>query len=300
MIRSLALLLAILICASASTMTCKANSGYNENSRGATTSHNLKPQIEHGFSLLYGLKFTEARVQFAAWQQTNPGDPLGYIAAAASYLFEEFHQQGVLTSAFFLDDKRFLGGIQGKPDAGLKMRFEEANLKGKELALKQIGADPEDADALFALTIANGLQADYAAIIEKNQIESLSLTRKADGYAKRLLAARPDDADASFSLGATNYIIGCLPAYKRFFLWFGGIHGDRLLGMDQLKIAAEKGHYLKSFAKIFLALAAMREKQYELARRLLNDLAAQFPENPLYRTELSLLEKYSTGTNNGE
>ena len=47
-----------------------------------------KPQIESGFNMLYELKFGEARRQFADWQETNPRDPLGYEATAASYLFE--------------------------------------------------------------------------------------------------------------------------------------------------------------------------------------------------------------------
>ena len=33
--------------------------------------------------------------------------------------------------------------------------------------------------------------------------------------------------DAYVALGTSNYVIGCLPGYKRAFLWFGGIHGDR-------------------------------------------------------------------------
>jgi hypothetical protein len=300
MIRFRAILLAAFICASAPAMICPADSGYDEKSPAAATPSNPKPQIEHGFNLLYSLKFDEARKQFATWQQTNPDDPLGYIASAAGYLFEEFHSQGVLTSSFFLDDKRFLGGIQGKPDEGRKTQFEAANRKGKEFALKQLHNNPEDVDALFAITVATGLEADFAAVIEKHQMESLTLTRSAEGYAKQLLALKPDEADAWFSLGAANYIIGCLPTYKRFFLWFGGIRGDKILGMEQMKIAAEKGHYLKSFAKIFLALAAMREKQIELARRLLSELASQFPENPLYRTELSFLESHYTGVKNGE
>jgi len=42
--------------------------------------------------------------------------PFGEVAVAASYLFEELHLQGVLTSDFFLNEKRFLHGIDGRPD----------------------------------------------------------------------------------------------------------------------------------------------------------------------------------------
>jgi predicted Zn-dependent protease len=88
------------------------------------------------------------------------------------------------------------------------------------------------------------------------------------------------------ALGAGNYIIGCLPGYKRAFLWFGGIHGDRNAGMDQLRIAADRGDYLRPFARLLLALAALREKQPEVARMQLQQLATQFPDNPLFAREL--------------
>jgi hypothetical protein len=259
-----------------------------------------KPQIENGFNLLYGLKFEDARSQFLQWQQTHSEDPLGYEAIAAAYLFEELYDQNVLTSEFFLDDKRLLGGIAGKPDEGRKISFEAANQKGRELAKEQLKKDPRDANALFALTIAAGMQADFMAILEKRQMESLSLTRQAETHAEQLLALQPDEADAWLSIGAANYIIGSLPAYKRFLLWFRGIHGDKHLGMEQLQITAEKGHYLKPFAKIFLALAAMRENEEDLARSQLSDLAAEFPDNPLFRAELARLEASHPNSNLGE
>ena len=47
---------------------------------------------------------------------STPTIRLVLYAEAASYLFEEFYRQGVMTSEFFLDDKKFLRGIEGKPD----------------------------------------------------------------------------------------------------------------------------------------------------------------------------------------
>ncbi len=246
-----------------------------------------EPEIDAGFHVLYELKFSEARAQFSAWQKVHPEDPLGPAAEAASYLFEEFYRQGVLTSEFFLDDKRLLGGIAGKPNEARRAAFFAANLRAQELAQRRLKANPQDADALFALTMTTGMRADYASVIEKHQLESLRLIRTAERYAKQLLTVKPDSADAYLALGAGNYIIGCLPAHTRFFLWFGGIHGDKQGGMQQLTMAATRGHYLRPFAKILLALAALREKQVELARTQLRELVAEFPENPLFARELA-------------
>ena len=243
--------------------------------------------IDSGFDLLYRLKFSEARSRFEDYEKAHSDDPLGEVSIAASYLFEEFYSQHVFTSGFFLDDRRLLGGVAGKPDAGNTVNFNRANQRGRDLARHRLDADATDADALFALTLAAGMQADYASILEKRQFESLRLVREANDYAKRLLKLRPDVADAWLAIGAANYIIGCLPAHVRFFLWFGGVRGDKQLGMQQLRKTAEEGHYLRPFAKIFLALASMREGQEDVARRQFSDLAAQFPENSLFADELA-------------
>ena len=74
------------------------------------------PELDAGFRLLYEFKSSEARAQFEAWQTSHPQDPLGYASEAASYLFEECYRQGVLTSDFFLDNKRLLGEMALEPD----------------------------------------------------------------------------------------------------------------------------------------------------------------------------------------
>jgi hypothetical protein len=89
-------------------------------------------------------------------------------------------------------------------------------------------------------------------------------------------------------------VIGCLPGYKRAFLWFGGVHGDRLKGIQLMQTAADHGRYLSPFAKIMLALAYEREKQPEKARVLLADLSAQFPENRIFAHELALVDQMKT------
>ena len=248
------------------------------------------PELDAGFHLLYELKPEEARNQFETWHESNPEDPLGSASVAASYLFEEFIQQGVLTSEFFRDNKRFLGKIPLKPDPKLRSAFFAADKQAQDLAQQRLRTNPGDANALFAMTLSLGMEADYASLIDKHQLDSLKMIREADKYAQKLLVAAPDAADAYLGLGAANYIIGSLPGIKRFFLGFAGIHGDKRVGLQQLAIAADHGHYLRPFAKILLALAAVREKKPELARTQLEELVAEFPENTLFASELAKLD----------
>ncbi|MGA8871948.1 MAG: hypothetical protein WB460_12460 [Candidatus Acidiferrales bacterium] len=247
------------------------------------------PELDTGFHLLYELKFEEARKHFETWQKSHPEDPLGSASEAAAFLFEECYRQGVLTSEFFLNNKRFLGKIPLKPDPELRAAFFAADQKAQDLAQLRLKENPDDPNALFAMSLSLGMEADYASLIDKRQLDSLKKIREADAYSKKLLLVAPDAADAYLGLGTANYVIGSLPGLKKFFLGFAGIHGDKNVGLQQLEIAATRGHYLRPFAKIMLALAALREKKTEVARTQLKELVAEFPENPLFASELAKL-----------
>ena len=140
-----------------------------------------------------------------------------------------------------------------------------------------------------------GLQADYASLIDKHQIDSLKKISEADTYAKKLLVIAPDAADAYLGLGTANYVIGSLSGIKRFVIGFAGIHGNKKAGMQQLEIAADHGRYLRPFAKILLALAALREKKPEIARTQLSELVMEFPQNPIFASELAKLKGSPAG-----
>lgn len=247
--------------------------------------------LETGFHNLYELNFQGAREQFLSYQKLEPSDPLGKAAEAASYLYEEFNEKGVFTSEFFLNDNKLLNGVPGKASANRNEPFVDADHEARQMAQQFLQAHPNDPRGLLALTLADGMESDYDGIIEKKQLAALSMMRQAEREANQLLAIDPNAQDAYVALGASSYIIGCMPGMKRAFLWFGGVHGDRLKGMEEMQLAADHGHYLQPFAKILLALACEREHQMDRARKLLTELAAEFPANPLYAHEIALLDQ---------
>jgi hypothetical protein len=243
------------------------------------------PELKEGFRLLYVQKYPEAREQFSVWTSAHPDDPFGFVAKAASYLFEEFYRQGVMTSDFFLDDKKFLRGIDGKPDPERLKNFDAELAHARSLSNARLSKNKKDAAGLFALTLAAGMESNSDSILQKKHVEGLKRMKEANEHAKLLLAQRPDADDAWVAPGSADYIIGCLSGGARMVLWFGGIHGDKKLGMELVGKTAEKGRYLEPFAKVLLALAARREKQDALAQKLLHELTEEFPDSPLFAAE---------------
>ncbi len=247
--------------------------------------------LETGFQRLYELKFDEARAAFLAYQKARPDDALGKAAEAASYLFEQFNQKGVLTSEFFLNDAKFLGGVDGTAAQNKNEAFLTTNEAARQAAKLQLKTDSRNLRAMLAITMADGMESDYDALIVKKQIPALNMMKQAEAEANALLAIDNTMQDANVALGMSNYVIGCLPGYKRAFVWFGGVHGDRVKGMDQMRSAAEHGHYFQPFAKVMLALAYEREHENASAQKLLADLASEFPGNPVFSRELALVDK---------
>lgn len=243
------------------------------------------PELEEGYRLLYVQSFPEARDIFQKWADQNPKEPFGQVSLAASYLFEEFFLQRVLTSDYFLDDKRFLGGIAGSPDPDRMKAFETSVSRARALASQRLKSHPRDPEALYSLTLCAGMQSDADSMLLKKHYDALKRLKEANSNAEVLLRDHPDAYDAYVAPGVAYYVIGSLPSSARFVLWFGGIHGDKQLGMSEVQKTADNGHYLKPFAKILLALSARREKQIALARKNLKELTEEFPGNPVYDTE---------------
>jgi hypothetical protein len=249
-----------------------------------------RTSLDQGFRLLYNLDFDEAHRVFISWQHEHPQDPLGPTAEAAGLLFSEFHRLGVLESQFYADDKSFLNREKVVPDPRLRDGFNAALGRAQVEAATRLANSPEDRDALFAMTLSSGLQADYAAMIEKRNLPSLRYTREANDWASKLLAVDPNCYDAHVATGFSKYIIGSMAAPLRWIMRLGGVAGDKKEGMAELQLTADHGQYLGPFARILLAIAYVRDKDSFRARGVLTALRDEFPKNPLFAREIARLD----------
>lgn len=246
--------------------------------------------LDRGFTGLYNLDFAGAEKDFAAWQTEHPDDPMGPVSEAAGLLFSEFNRLGVLEAQFFENDDAFVDRPKLTADPELHQKFQAAINRAEKLAHARLAKDPRDRDALFAMTLASGLQADYASLIEKRNFASVRFTKDATIDAERLLAVCPDCYDALLATGFSKYIVGNLIAPLRWILRMGGLPADKKGGLADLQTTAEHGHYLAPFARILLAIAYVREKDKPRAIQLLTGLQHDFPGNPLFARQTARLQ----------
>ena len=247
--------------------------------------------LEQGYREMYNLQFPEAHRLFQEWERTHPNDPLGPVSDGAAYLFAEFDRLRILQSEFFTDDEGFFKKQRNlQPDANAKRNFEAALARSEQLANAVLAKNPSDEDAGFATLLRIGLRSDYLAFIEKRNIAALSEVKQSRTIAENLLKQHPGCADCYIAVGLENYMLSLKPMPVRWLLRLGGAQTDKQTGIERLRITAEKGHYLRPFAKLLLGIAALRDKDVTTARRLLGELSVEFPKNQLYREELSKLK----------
>jgi hypothetical protein len=240
-------------------------------------------EIEQGFQSMYNLDFQTAQQDFSTWERTHPEDPLGPVSQAAGLLFSEFARLDILESQLFTNDKLFEARAKPTPDPKVRQQFYAAVDRGDQLADAALKLHPNDTNALFAKVLAQGLRSDYVAMIDKQDLAALSYIKQGRVLAQQLLQEKPDAYDALLAVGVENYMTGIKPAPERWMLRLGGIKPDKEQGIRELQQTAAHGNLLKPFAKLLLAVAALRDNNNAQGCGLLRELSESYPHNPLYR-----------------
>jgi len=253
-------------------------------------SHDVDAALDQSYRSMYNLQFDLALKQTEAAKQLAKDDPVPWMAEACAVLFREFDRMHVLRSELFAGDDRFIDGPPIAWDPKNRVAFDNALNGSEKLAQQRLDRNKDDARALFALTIISGLRADDAAMIAKKKFSALSFTKTANGYAERLLAHNPQYYDAYIATGLGKYIVGGKAAPVRWMLRLGGFKGDQEQGVKELTLAADHGRFLMPFARILLAFDDLRHKNTAEARKKLEWLHSQFPNNPLFPQEIAKLD----------
>jgi hypothetical protein len=245
--------------------------------------------LDEGYRDMYNLRFPDAHIKFQQWMSSHPDDPMGPVSDAAASLFSEFERLKIIDVQLFANQGRFDSRQRLTPDPAVRKSFEDRLNQAGNLADAALKRNPRDANALYVKTLISGMRSDYALMIDKKDLAALNYSKEASAYSKQALAINPKMYDAYLASGVENYMLSLKFAPLRWILNLTGASTSREEGIRLLRLTADQGHYLAPFARMMLAVAALRENQPQEARAILIDLKKQFPMNALYDRQLALI-----------
>jgi hypothetical protein len=243
--------------------------------------------LDEGYYDMYNLDFPGAHLKFQQWMSAHPNDPMGPASDAAAWLFGEFDRLHIIDVQLFADQSRFDNRQRLTPDAKVRKSFDDRADQANRLADAALQRNPKDTTALYVKTVICGMKSDYALMIDKRDIAALNLSKQASSYSKQVLAINPTLYDAYLATGVENYMLSLKSAPVRWLLSITGAETDREEGIRLLRLTAAKGHYLAPFARMMLAVAALRDNHPQEAKDILTSLSKEFPQNTLYVRELA-------------
>lgn len=253
----------------------------------------VEAKLAQSYHAMYDLKFPEAFRAADEAKAIDQTDPLPYLASAWISFFRELNRLHILRSDLFATDDNYNSREVYVWDEANKKVFDSSLDQAEKLAQDRLNHDGNDPRALLALAFVNGLHGDELGVFTKKDLKAISYIKSATTYAEKLLSHSPDSYDAYVATGMGKVIVGRKSAPVRWVLRLGGLKGDEAEGLKELTLAADHAHYLAPFARLLVVFEDVRFKNTDDARKRLEDLRQQFPNNPLFKEELEKLGRTS-------
>ncbi len=241
--------------------------------------------VSAGYDHFYNNEFDQALEYFEQDLKAHPEDPQMFNHVAQGILYREMLRSGALESQLVSGNNPFLRRPKMEISAQDKQRFGYCVSQAIALSQAKLSREPDNIQALAALSVAHGLRSNYLFLVEKSWIDSLREATAARKANERIRELDPHDVDARLIYGLNEYVVGSLPFYMRALGFLGGFHGDRSDGIKQLELVATQGARNRYDAQVLLAVIYRRERDPRKAIPLLKELASRFPRNHLFRLE---------------
>ncbi len=210
----------------------------------------------------YDLRLPEARKIARAVQARYPEHPVGFVLEAETYWWEAQADRG---------------------NVSIEEDYYEAQKTALEIADRALDSgDYPRIEILSYLAAADGSYARFQITQKEAFFSALRAGLRAHGYAKQVHALDPEFYDVYVGLGAFNYFTGSLPAILKPFAFIIGARGDRETGIDQLRIARERGRYSRTEARVVSYTTFLEDGQMGVAFELLEGLRRDYPTNYVF------------------
>lgn len=239
-----------------------------------------------GLDHFYNLEYEESISDLEKALEGEPENPIFHNFLTNAYLFQELYRLGQLEGNLYSASNAFLKEKKPEPNGQRMQLIRERIAHVKRLCKERLQRNPRDTDALYALGLAYGIEANYTFTMEKKYLEALRTGGKANDLHERVLKLDPNYHDAKLIPGIYQYAVGSIPRSVKWLAFLFGYRGSKERGIELLQQAMVQGKWVTSDAATLLAVIYTRENEHAYARQLLTTISGYFPRNPLYFLEM--------------
>jgi tetratricopeptide (TPR) repeat protein len=264
---------------SAAIITCAVALLIIATTGAAHASPESRALIDKAFAAAYNLDHTDAIANLDKALAADPNDPDAHRAAAVI----AWLRIGFLRGSITVDD--YLGSVS-KPNINMvpppqaeAARFHRHIARALELSEAEVARRPRDAEAHFRLGAAVGTQASYGATVEGKVLASFRAARRAYDAHETVLTLDPSRKDAGLIVGTYRYVVAALSLPIRLMAYVAGFGGGKERGLQMIEAAASYPSLSQTDARFALILLYNREKRFQDALRVIDDLRRQYPRN---------------------
>lgn len=229
-------------------------------------SEDLARRIQRGIDAIYQMEFDACEKTFQDLLKDYPDMPQAHFGlATVSWARFEYEEE----ESNVARHKEF------------EERIEHAIAKGKQW----VKAHPEDPEGLVTVSGMYGMRSRLAMMLHKwlwaywDGTKAVKLTEQA-------LRIDPHYYDVYTGLGMWDYYTDTLPNVIKLLARVVAIRGNARRGIERLNMAAEKGRFTSTAAKLIL-VELMQDRsgpKYDpaLGLRMIREVRQKYPMNPLF------------------
>jgi tetratricopeptide (TPR) repeat protein len=238
-----------------------------------------------GYEALYNLDYEGARRRFQKMIDLAPNHPAGPQSIAASLWIQQLNESWELKATLYSD--KALTKEKPKVDPRQVDEFRKWTRRARQLSEARLKRNARDVEALYFLGAAEGLEAAYAAGVERKYMAALRTGSSAVNHHRKVLELSPEFRDAELTIGLQNYVIGSLSLPLKMLAKTVGVSGSKKRGLKELERVATEGQWGRDVARVLLVDLYKREKRWDDAIATARELSERYPRNYLFKLQLA-------------
>jgi hypothetical protein len=250
------------------------------------------PLTDVAFEHFYNMEYDRATQEFEKLVEKHPDDPFAVNHLLTVVLMHDLYDTGAMNTGDYANDS-FIGRTPRPTDQKIKDQIKELVKRALALEEQQLKNNPNDINALYCRGVTRAQFAVYTGLVERAWFSALRNAVGARHDHERVLELDPAFIDAKLVVGTHNYVVGNLPWSVKVAAAIAGLSGSKDKGLTYLREVAKSDGENSVDAKVVLTLFLRREHHYDEAMAYMQDLAANFPKNHLFPTEIANLQRAS-------